>query len=137
MAGQRVTIGILVTCVAVVLLLGEWIYRQDREPSYVEPDSLDSLSAPASTQPLVTAPAPTAVIRHRLAGTVVGDVLYAVIENPDGTSKLYALGDTVAGLGRVVSVSSDRATVEGPTGQVELRLAPAPTVSTTPQFEGD
>jgi hypothetical protein len=72
---------------------------------------------------------------YRLAGTVVGDALYAVIEQPDGTNELYRPGQMVPGLGRLIDLWADRATFEGSDGRIELQLVPAstPTVAPSPE----
>lgn len=69
---------------------------------------------------------------YRLAGTVVGDAMYAVIEQPDGTNDLYRMGQEVPGLGRLVDLGADRATFEASDGRIELQLAPASTPTVTP-----
>jgi hypothetical protein len=72
---------------------------------------------------------------YRLAGTVVGDALYAVIELPDGTNELYRPGQMVPGLGRLVDLGANRATFEGGDGRIELQLVPASTPTVTPSPE--
>ena len=92
---------------------------------------------PATQTPTVT-PTPTTPSRsptpvlHRLAGVARGRVEYAAVEGPDGTSQLYRLGDEVPGLGRLARVDRNSATINGPSGEIRLRVAPAPTASVTP-----
>jgi hypothetical protein len=69
---------------------------------------------------------------YRLAGTVVGDASYAVVEQPDGTNDLYRPGQTVPGLGRLIELEANRATFEGSDGRYELELVPASTPTVTP-----
>jgi len=100
------------------------------------PQTKTEAPTPAATSPEIpVSPSPTASpirIAQRLAGTVVGDVRYAVVEQPDGTSSLYRPGDEVAGLGQLLTIESDHATFLTPSGPVELRLAPAPTGTPAP-----
>lgn len=126
----RAIFAVLVTCLVAVMLLGLWLRRYGKGTMPVE--------APATVAPVTPAPpteppgTPTASVvsesrRHRLAGTVVGDVSYVVIEGPDGASELYRPGETVPGLGRVVDIGPDRVTLQGDHGRIELQLAAAPT----------
>ncbi len=125
MSPQRFIAGLLVACLALVFLLGWWIRRLHHAPT-------PPLESTATARPAVAAttlaPAPTAPIpaHYRLAGTVVGDASYAVIEHPDGTNELYRPGQEVPGLGRLVRVEADRATFAGERGPIDLKLAPAP-----------
>jgi hypothetical protein len=69
--------------------------------------------------------------RYRLAGTVVGDLSYAIVEDPNGVNQLYRPGQIIAGLGEVSTIEADRITlVDGGTTLV-LQLAPAPTTTPT------
>jgi hypothetical protein len=70
---------------------------------------------------------PTTVSTYRLAGTVVGDLRFAIVEAPDGTNDLYSIDEDVPGLGRLVAVSSNSATFEGRQGRFEMKLLAAPT----------
>ena len=54
--------------------------------------------APSTPTPAAPLPTPSP-LRHRLAGTVVGDVRYAVIEDAAGGNDLYRPGQTVPDLG--------------------------------------
>jgi hypothetical protein len=80
-------------------------------------------------------PTPSPPRGHRLAGTVVGDVRYAVIEDSHGENELYRPGQRVPGLGKLMKVEARRAVFEGDNGQFELPLAKAPTP--TPETELD
>jgi hypothetical protein len=131
----RAIFAVLVTCLVAVLLLGLWLRRHSEPQAPVEvPPTVATVASPRPTE---TAGTPTVSAasgsrRHRLAGTVVGDVSYAVIEGPDGTSALYRPGETVPGLGRIVDIGPDRVTIEGDHGRVDLQLAAAPTPTPAP-----
>lgn len=131
MSTQRFIAGLLIACLALVFLLGWWIRRLHQAP--VPPFEPTATALPAVTA-ITLAPAPTASVatHYRLAGTVVGDASYAVIEHPDGTNELYRPGQEVPGLGRLVRVEADRATLSGKHGPIDLKLAPAPISTPTP-----
>ncbi len=86
---------------------------------------------PAPDQEDAESPAPHGT--HRLAGTVVGDLLYAIIEAPDGTNGLYVIDEFVPDLGKLVAIGEKSATFEGRNGRFDLKLlaAPAPTAAPT------
>ncbi len=69
---------------------------------------------------------------HRLAGTVVGDLLYAIIEAPDGTNDLYGIDEVVPDLGKLVAVGEKSATFEGHNGRFEMKLLAAPKPTAVP-----
>lgn len=71
---------------------------------------------------------------YRLAGTVVGDRLYAIIESPDGSNELYGIGSEVPGLGTLVAVGKSHATFEKEEGRYDLPLLPVATP--TPRAAG-
>lgn len=128
------TAWILIGSLAAVLVLGFWLLGRGpaRGPVPPPPTSPPTRAATSTPSPELVRQTPFSR-GHRLAGTVVGDVRYAVIEAPDGRSDLYGIGETVPGLGRLVDVEADRATFEGDEGRIEIRLAPAPTPTSTPR----
>jgi hypothetical protein len=131
MKPERAIFWILTGCLAFVLVLGLGILRRGTPTRPSPAPATASVSATRTpTEP--RAPKRTATVRHRLAGTVIGDVRYAVIEDPEGQSDLYRPGETVPGLGRLLEVEADRATFEGEEVRFEIRLAPAPTAPPTP-----
>lgn len=127
MTNQRFILALLGGCLLLVLLLGLWLRDPIRQTdgSRLAPTARDSATTPTAIPTNAAAPP-----GHRLAGTVVGDVRYAVVELPDGTNDLYRPGQEVPGLGRLVEVASNHAIFEGDNGRVDLRLVPAAT--TTP-----
>ncbi len=127
----RAPLGLLAAFALGLGLLLWWVAspRITDTPAVATPTVSPAAAAPSTTAAAIASPT---VVRHRLAGTVVGDVLYAVIEQPDGSSDLYRPGDDVAGLGRLVEVGPNRATFDGPNGHVELILIPAPTATRAP-----
>jgi len=125
MTNQRFILALLGGCVLFILALGLWL----RDPGGSADPSRAATLLPVAT-PTPTAGVAAAPPGHRLAGTVVGDVRYAVVEFPDGTNDLYRPGQDVPGLGRLVEVESNHAIFEGDNGRLDLRLVAAPT--TTP-----
>jgi hypothetical protein len=125
---QRFIVLLLTLCLLLVFALG-WYLRRRPAP----PPTANEVSPTATAAPTWT-PQPEAKkkIQHRLAGTVVGDEQYVVVELPDGRNELYTPGQSVPGLGRVVSIGPDQATFDGDAGRVTLRLLPAPTPTATP-----
>jgi hypothetical protein len=125
----------LATSLAVVLLIGVWLLH--RAPHDAEAPSpaptVPTTGAPAlppTATPGVAAP-PAAAHGYRLAGTVVGDMTYAIIENPSGVNQLYRPGQTVPGLGQITAIDADRVTLTGSDSTFALQLAPAPTTTPT------
>jgi hypothetical protein len=130
---ERAVVWILVACLVCIFLLGLWMMHgpvpvKDDGPPLATPEESPTKDLATPTPVAVR----TAAIRHRLAGTVVGDVRYAVIEAPDGESDLYRPGQTVPGLGRLLRVDPTSAILEGEHGRIEIRLAPAPTAPPSP-----
>ncbi len=124
---------ILALSLVVVLLLGAWLLRRaHREP---EPaPATPTMTAQPSVAPTATpgvAAAPASAHGYRLAGTVVGDLSYAIIEDPSGVNQLYRPGQAVPGLGEIVEIEADRITLAGSGGTFVLQLAPAPTTTPT------
>ena len=128
---QHFIVGLLIACLALVFLLGWWI-RRLHETAAPPSEFASTAAPPAATITATSAPGTPAAVRHRLAGTVIGDASYAVIEHPDGTNELYRPGQEVPGLGRLVRVEADRATFAGQQGSFDLKLAPAPILTPVP-----
>jgi len=78
---------------------------------------------PADT-PTVAGPSDPA---YRLAGTVVGDRRYAIIEAPDGRNDLYAIDADVPDIGKLIAVGPNWATFESDGERFDMRVLPAPT----------
>ncbi len=76
---------------------------------------------------------PTEGATHRLAGTVVGDVLYAIVEAPDGSNELYGIDEFVPDVGKLVAVGTKSATFEGRNGRFEMKLVAAPPPTPRPE----
>jgi len=126
---------ILAVSIAVILLLGIWLLRRGREepPAVATPTATDTAvptAAPTVTPAVGTVP--DAARGYRLAGTVVGDLSYAIIEDPHGANQLYHPGQTIPGLGQITAIDADRVTLNGSDGSFALQLAPAPTLTWTP-----
>jgi len=127
---------VLAISLGVVLLLGLWLLRGARPDA--EPRADAPTMGPSATEP----PRPTATPAvgtvpvsargFRLAGTVVGDLSYAIIEDPTGANQLYRPGQTVPGLGEITAIDADRITLSGSGGSFTLLLGPAPTTTPTP-----
>jgi hypothetical protein len=121
----------LLPALAVLLLAiaATWhIARRTAEP----PPAAPTAAPPVPTQTPTAAPSPAVAAAtpgpaYRLAGTVVGDVQFAVIEAPDGSNELYALGDDVPGLGKLVAIGPRSATFENSEGRFDMPLIAAPT----------
>lgn len=130
---DRAIAAILTISVAGVLLLGVYLLTSARriaESTSATPAAVAEAPSPVPSPTGTMAPAP-AVVGYRLAGTVVGDLAYAIIESPDGTNQLYRPGQMVPGLGEVQSVEADRIVVAGGEGLLTLSLAAAPTGTAT------
>ena len=134
MNADRAIALILALSVAVVLLLGIWLLRRAHAPAPVPEPTMAATSPPS---PIATATptsggVPAAARGYRLAGTVVGDLAYAIIEDPHGGNQLYHPGQTIPGLGQLTGIEADRITLAGSDGSFALQLAPAPTLTATP-----
>jgi hypothetical protein len=128
---------ILAALVLALFLFWRLTGRKDVGPT-PPPSTPPGLEATSQAAPRTPPGSPVATkTGYRLAGTVVGDATYAVIEQPDGTNDLYRPGQVVPGLGRLVDLGADRATFEGSDGRFELQLVPAstPTVTSSPVEE--
>jgi hypothetical protein len=95
--------------------------------------------APARLRPPATAtatpsPAATATpLLFHLSGVASGgDDQFAVIDDPEGVSGLYRLGESVSGLGTLARIEPFEVTLDTETGPVTLRLQPAPTRTASP-----
>jgi hypothetical protein len=140
MNADRAIAIILALSLALVLALGVWLLRHAQsgaEPAPPPPTPTpppEPTAAPTATPGMAAAPA--AAYGYRLAGTVVGDLSYAIIEDPSGVNQLYRPGQTVPGLGQLIEIEADRVTVAGSDGTFALQLAPAPTTTPTlPRME--
>jgi hypothetical protein len=120
---QRFIASLLALCLLLVFALGLYL-RRSGEPSS-PPASSSPTAAPKPTE--TATPDAAAHVEHRLAGTVVGDEQYVVVEHPDGRNELYRPGQTVPGLGKVGQIGPDNATFEADGRRITLRLLPAPT----------
>ena len=126
---DRAIAAILTLSVLVVLLLGIWLLRRahtDNEPPAATP-TVTAAAAPPTAVPTATSPTVAAAEGYRLAGTVVGDLSYAIIEDPHGGNQLYRPGQTIPGLGEVITIEADRITLAGSDGTIALQLAPGAT----------
>jgi Type II secretion system protein C len=125
---------ILGLSLAVVLALGVWLLQRAHRPSEPPPPGTPT-ATPSPLPPAAPSATPGAAAllaqRYRLAGTVVGDLSYAIIEDPNGVNQLYRPGQIIPGLGEVSAIEADRITlVDGGTTLI-LQLAPAPTTTST------
>ena len=143
MRSQHPAFWILTLCLVSILFLGFWILQPGsgtrRSGPDVPADDPMKLPKPRAAPPPPEPPptarqlAPASVTSgHRLAGTVVGDAQYAVVEDPNGGSDLYHLGDMVSDLGELTRIEPERVLFKGANGLLELRLAPAPTETPAP-----
>lgn len=134
MSSDRAIGLVLAVSVGVVLLLGAGLLWRAHHAPPPAPPATPTPAATASGTATATATAavPAAARGYRLAGTVVGDVAYAVLERPDGQSDLVRPGQVVRGLGQLIAVEEDRVRIEGETGAFALFVAAAPTVTPAP-----
>ena len=128
-------IGFVLACsVGVVIALGAWLLWHAHHapppppPATPTPTVTDTV-APTATP---TGALPKAAAGYRLAGTVVGDVAYAVIESPGGRSELFRTGQVIKGLGQLTAIAEDRVLIAGPGGAFALTVAAAPTATASP-----
>lgn len=124
---------ILSLCVGAVLALGTWLLWR----AHHGPPPAPAATATPSVTPTPEATAtptgalPRSAIGYRLAGTVIGNVTYAVIVAPNGHSELVRTGQILKGLGQLTSVEADRVTIVGDDGAFALQVAAAPTETAT------
>jgi hypothetical protein len=126
---------ILAVSLGVVLLLGIWLLRRAHSGVETTPSTPTATAAPTFVAPTVTPGVAVQSVAsgYRLAGTVVGDLSYAIIEDPRGANQLYHLGQTVPGLGEVTAIEANSITLAGKDGTLALQLAPAATTTPTPR----
>jgi Type II secretion system protein C len=118
---------IVLTLLAAVLL---WLWHRHATVPAPRPPSPASRRAQSPTS---TAGPPPTVPPFRLAGVAVGDPnSYAVIEDPQGVTALYRLGENIAGLGRLAGIEPQEVLIETDRGPLALRLQPAATPTTGP-----
>jgi hypothetical protein len=127
---------ILGLSLAVVLALGVWLLQRAHSDGAPPPPGTPT-ATPSPLPPAAPTATPGAAAllarRYRLAGTVVGDLSYAIVEDPNGVNRLYRPGQIIPELGEVRTIEADRITlVDGATTLV-LQLAPAPTTTPTLQ----
>jgi hypothetical protein len=128
-------IGLILACsVGAVLALGSWLLWRAHHAPPPPPPATPTPTHTATTAPTETPTGtlPRAAAGYRLAGTVVGDVRYAVIESPAGRSELVRTGQIVKGLGQVMAIEEDRVVIAGTEREFALLVAAAPTVTATP-----
>jgi hypothetical protein len=126
---------ILGLSLAVVLALGIWLLRRDNRVSSAPPSPvIVTPTAPPTVGPSITPAAAAIAARgYRLAGTVVGDLSYAIIEGPNGVNQLYRPGQTIPDIGEVIAIEADRIRLAGSDGDIVLQLAPGPTTTPAPR----
>lgn len=124
---------ILALCVGGVLALGTWLLWRSHQAPPPEPPPTASPSVTATPEPTATPTGaiPRAATGYRIAGTVVGDVSYAVIVSPEGRSELVRTGQILKGLGQLMAIEKDGVTIAGDNGEYVLQVASAPTVTAT------
>jgi hypothetical protein len=132
----RILPALLVLVLAIVLT---WtLARRSVESVPPQPPPTVSLlpTAAAADPPAAAAPTDPA---YRLAGTVVGDRLYAIIEAPGGGNELYGIDADVPGIGKLIAVGPNWATFESDGSRFDMRLAaaPTPTPRATPDSDAD
>jgi hypothetical protein len=126
---------ILGLSLAVVLALGLWLLRRT-EPASPPPPSpaIGTPTVPPTVGPTRTPAAAAIAARgYRLAGTVVGDLSYAIIEGPNGVNQLYRPGQIIPDIGEVIAIEADRIRLAGSDGDIVLQLAPGPTTTPAPR----
>jgi hypothetical protein len=130
---QRFIALLLAACLVSILALG-WYLRRSAPSGSEDQTASTSEASLATSSPTPTASAqPTAPLGHRLAGTVVGDEQYVIIEDPDGANELYRPGESVPGLGKLVEIGPDRAAFDSDAGRILLRLLPGSTPTSSPR----
>jgi hypothetical protein len=125
---------ILAVSLAVVLLLGVWLLRRAHREVEPQPAPIAAATAVPPAMPTATPGegiVPAAARGYRLAGTVVGDLSYAILEDPGGNNQLYRPGQTIPGVGRLTGIEADRIILAGSDGTFVLPLASAPTATWT------
>jgi len=130
---ERAIGAILTLSIAAVLGLGSWmLWQAHHAPPPPAPPTVSPSASPTATATATpTGVVPAAARGYRLAGTVVGDVTYAIIEKPEGGNELLRPGQILRGVGQVVSIDEDHIAIDGDDGRFELVLASAPTATPT------
>jgi len=122
---------ILGLSLAFVLALGVWLLRRAHRETPPPPVATATVAPSATVGPTITPAAAALAARgYRLAGTVVGDLSYAIIEDPSGGNQLYRPGQTIPDVGEVIAIEADRILLAGRDGDIVMQIAPGPT--TTP-----
>lgn len=122
---------------AVLIAALAWLAGRSYSKDASRPQAATASPTAAETPtPLTPLPSPSPP-HHRLAGTVVGDARYAVIEDAEGGNELYRPGQIVPELGLLVEVGPHGAVFESDGKRFELQLtsAPTPTPKPTPVEE--
>jgi hypothetical protein len=122
---------VLAACVAAVLALGSWLLWSAHRAPPLTPTPAPSATIDPTATP-TAAVIPAAARAFRLAGTVVGDVTFAIIERRDGGNTLVRPGQVVEGLGQIVAIGDTHVTVELDGQQFALELSAAPTPTEAP-----
>lgn len=123
----------LAAVVLTLLVLSAIAWRLHGPDTETPPPAIVATSAPSTPRKGEIPPTPTAPsVAHRLAGVALGNVRYAVVEQPDGSTALYRAGDDVPGLGQIVEVTENSATFDGPDGRVRLSVKPPPSPTPAP-----
>lgn len=125
---------LLATVLAAILIaVLAWFAGRSYSRPAAQATATPTSLAPSTPTPAAPPPTPSP-LRHRLAGTVVGDVRYAVIEDATGGNDLYRPGQTVPDLGLLVEVGPRAAVFEndGRRFELELTSAATPTPEPTP-----
>jgi len=124
---------ILAASLALVLGIGAWVIWRAHHPTAPPPTPTASPSA-TPTETATATPSgviPAAARGYRLAGTVVGDVTYAIIETPQGGSELLRPGQVLHGVGQLLTIDENHVVIDGSDGHFEMQLASAPTATPT------
>jgi hypothetical protein len=131
MSSRRLALGLMLLLLLLMLASAYWLWGrlQDLAP----PPTVPTHTATATR---TVTPVPTAVNvppGYRLAGVAVGEPeSFAVVEASSGASALYRVGDDVPGLGRLMRIEAERVVVQNETGQFEMWLTPAATITPKP-----
>ncbi len=117
-----------------VAVVVTWNIARRSAPQAPAPQSPTPQHSPTTADTPLRLPSaattPTARSGFRLAGTVVGDLRYAIIEAPNGSNELYGIGQSIPGIGKLVEVGARSATIEGDDGRFVMKLLAAPTPTT-------
>lgn len=131
MSPERAIAILLAVSLAVVLALGGWLLWRARHAAPPPPPPEPTAAPSATPAPTPAGEIPEAARGYRLAGTVIGDVTYAILELPGGGNELVRPGQILRGIGQVVAIDEYRIVVAGDEGEFALPLAAAPTATPT------